>query len=73
MHSCPVALSTLYERYVTELLTEVTDVASVASYQVGFDITRTGIRLEFSGYSDPDVVMRLITDVLNGKRWRVDA
>lgn len=68
MHSCPVALSMLYQRYVTELLTEVTDVASVASYHMNFGVTRTGIRLEFSGYSDPAVVMRFITDVLNGKR-----
>lgn len=53
-----------------ELLNEVTDLASVASYRINFDLTRTGIRLEFSGYSDPEVVMRFITDVLNGKRWR---
>ena len=64
------ALSILYQRYIGELLREVTDLASVASYRVNFAMSTTGIRLEFSGYSDPEVVTRFITDVLNGKRWR---
>ena len=66
--SCTAALSLLYERYVTELLSGVTDVAAVASYRVNFDLSRTGIHLQFTGYSDPKVIMRFITDVLNGKR-----
>ena len=58
----------LYGRYVTELLSGVTDVAAVASYRVNFYLSRTGIHLQFTGYSDPEVMMKFITDVLNGKR-----
>ena len=66
--SCLAALSLLYVNYVAELLTEVTDKASAASYQAKLELLPSGIAVQFSGYSDPDVIMRFMEDVLQGER-----
>ena len=68
--SSPAALSLVFVNYVNELLNEVTDVASAASYQVNFDLLPSGLTLQFSGYSDPEVLMRFMREVLSGKRLK---
>ena len=60
----------MFVDYVNKLLSEVTDVASAASYQVNFDLLPSGLTLQFSGYSDPVVFMRFMKDVLSGKRLK---
>ena len=57
----------LYEHYVAALLTEVTQNAAAASYQMKFQLLPSGVAVQFSGYSDPNVVMRFIEDVLHGE------
>ena len=52
---------------MTELLTGVTDKAKAANYDVKFDFLPSGVAVQFSGYSDPDVMMRFMTDVLSSK------
>ena len=56
---------------MTELLimTGVTDEAVTAGYYVGFDLLPSGIAVQFSGYSDPEVIMRFMTDVLSSE-WK---
>ena len=60
----------MFVNYVNELLNEVTDVASAASYLVHFDLLPSGLTLQFSGYSDPEVLMRFMKEVLSGKRLK---
>ena len=67
--SSPAALSLLYKNYMTELLSGVTDKAKAAGYHVKFDFLPSGVAVQFSGYSDPDVMMRFMTDVLSSK-WK---
>ena len=64
------ALSLVFVNYVYKLLSEVTDVASAASYQMHFDLLPSGLSLQFSGYSDPEVFMRFMKEVLSGKRLK---
>ena len=59
----------LYSHYVSELLTGVTEKAAAASYKVNLELLPSGIAVQFSGYSDPDVVRRFMDDVLQGE-WR---
>ena len=65
--SSPAALSVLYEHYVAALLTEVTEQAAAASYQMKFQLLPSGVAVQFSGYSDPNVLMRFMEDVLHGE------
>ena len=57
----------LYSHYVSELLTGVTEKAAAASYKVNLELLPSGIAVQFSGYSDPDVVRRFMDDVLQGE------
>ena len=57
----------LYSHYVSELLTGVTEKAAAASYKVNLVLLPSGIAVQFSGYSDPDVVRRFMDDVLQGE------
>ena len=66
----PAALSQVFVDYVYELLNEVTDVAADASYRVYFNLLPSGLTLQFSGYSDPEVLMRFMKEVLSGKRLK---
>ena len=60
----------MFVDYVYELLNEVTDVAADASYRVYFNLLPSGLTLQFSGYSDPEVLMRFMKEVLSGKRLK---
>ena len=57
----------LYSHYVSELLTGVTEKAAAASYKVNLELLPSGIAVQFSGYSDTDVVRRFMDDVLQGE------
>ena len=52
---------------MSALLTEVTDTAAAASYQGKFELLPSGVAVQFSGYSDPNVVMRFMEDMLHGE------
>ena len=52
---------------MSELLTGVTEKAAAASYKVNLELLPSGIAVQFSGYSDPDVVTRFMDDVLQGE------
>ena len=52
---------------MSELLTEVTDTAAAASYQTKLELSPSGITVQLSGYSDPNVVMKFMEDVLHGE------
>ena len=57
---------------MSEILTDVTDKAAAASYRAKLNLSPSGIAVQFSGYSDPDVVMRFMEDVLHSEYERGD-